>query len=174
MTKLVVKDWKQDVVYLIQFPRPGCIPSVSPFSLKLETWLRIVGLNYQNINNNFTLKSERGQVPFIEVNGRQIADSNLIIQELIKTFNLKIDQHLSEKDVAKFNVYTAFLEDSLFWSVVFFRSTNVGYFVTEKGFIGHFTGIKKALAKAFLVRQFQKMVSTTTFMNLYNVIIVSV
>lgn len=43
---LLKRDWQNDRIYLVQFPRAGCIPSVSPFALKLETWLRITGLPY--------------------------------------------------------------------------------------------------------------------------------
>lgn len=39
--------WKQDVVYLFQFKRSTCIPSMSPFSLKLETWLRMANVPYE-------------------------------------------------------------------------------------------------------------------------------
>lgn len=43
---LLKRDWQKDHVYLIQFPRAGCIPSLSPFALKLETWLRMAGIQY--------------------------------------------------------------------------------------------------------------------------------
>ncbi|VDM45972.1 unnamed protein product [Toxocara canis] len=43
---ILKRDWQKDHVYLIQFPRAGCIPTLSPFALKLETWLRITGINY--------------------------------------------------------------------------------------------------------------------------------
>ncbi len=40
-------DWKKGTVYLYQFPRSPCIPSISPFCLKLETWLRMADVNYE-------------------------------------------------------------------------------------------------------------------------------
>lgn len=42
----LVRDWKQDVVYIVQFPRLRVIPSASPFSLKVETFVRFNKLNY--------------------------------------------------------------------------------------------------------------------------------
>lgn len=40
-------DFEEDTVYLYQFARCPTIPSVSPFCLKVETWLRMVGLKYE-------------------------------------------------------------------------------------------------------------------------------
>jgi len=43
----LVNDWEKDLVYLIQLPRAGCVPSLSPYALKLETWLRMADISYQ-------------------------------------------------------------------------------------------------------------------------------
>lgn len=40
-------DFKKDVVYVYQFPRSLVIPSLSPYCLKLETWLRLADINYE-------------------------------------------------------------------------------------------------------------------------------
>lgn len=40
-------DFKPGVVYVYQFPRSRVIPSISPFALKLETWLRLADINYE-------------------------------------------------------------------------------------------------------------------------------
>jgi len=40
-------NFEKDVVYLYQFSRTPTIPSVSPFCLKVETWLRLAGLKYE-------------------------------------------------------------------------------------------------------------------------------
>lgn len=43
-------NFEKDVVYLYQFSRTPTIPSVSPFCLKVETWLRLAGLKYEVSN----------------------------------------------------------------------------------------------------------------------------
>lgn len=40
-------NFEKDVVYLYQFSRTPTIASVSPFCLKVETWLRLAGLKYE-------------------------------------------------------------------------------------------------------------------------------
>jgi hypothetical protein len=45
-TQLLVRDWKQDVVYLVQFPRFHSTVTASGFALKLETWLRFTKIDY--------------------------------------------------------------------------------------------------------------------------------
>lgn len=40
-------SFEKDVVYLYQFSRTPLLPSVSPYCLKVETWLRLAGLKYE-------------------------------------------------------------------------------------------------------------------------------
>ena len=50
------------------------------FSLKLETWIKLNKIPYENV---YSIKfSKKGQIPYIELNGNQLADSNLIIPKL--------------------------------------------------------------------------------------------
>ncbi len=41
------KDFENDVVYLFQFNRSHTVPSVSPYCLKVETWLKLQGIKYE-------------------------------------------------------------------------------------------------------------------------------
>jgi len=73
-------DFEKDVIYLVQFPVSPNIRTISPFSLKVETYLRLKKIRYEPI---YSFKfGRKGQVPYIELNGEQIPDSNHIIQEL--------------------------------------------------------------------------------------------
>lgn len=40
-------NFEKDVVYLYQFSRTALLPSLSPYCLKVETWLRLAGLKYE-------------------------------------------------------------------------------------------------------------------------------
>jgi hypothetical protein len=46
--KLHTENWTKNVVYLYQFPRsPIPLPNLSPFCLKLETWLKANKIQYE-------------------------------------------------------------------------------------------------------------------------------
>lgn len=52
-------NFEKDVVYLYQFSRTPLLPSLSPYCLKVETWLRLANLKYE-VSNLF--------LPFIYTN----------------------------------------------------------------------------------------------------------
>jgi len=91
------KDFEKDIVYLYQFPRCPKLPNISPKCLKVETWLKLHGIKYENVNHNAKLRSKRGLLPFVELNGEEIADSEIIIKSLAKTYNKDLDASLNQE-----------------------------------------------------------------------------
>ena len=56
----------------------------------METWIKLNKIKYENV---YSIKfSKKGQIPYIELNGEQVADSNIIIPKLkvINVFSLNI------------------------------------------------------------------------------------
>ncbi|CAI5441532.1 unnamed protein product [Caenorhabditis angaria] len=96
-------NWKTDTVYLYQFPRPANkIPNLSPFCLKIETFLRANQIKHEVIGTWLTLRqSPKGLLPFIELNGQQISDSQIIIWKLQKHFDLKDELEDRERGIAR-------------------------------------------------------------------------
>ena len=76
-------NYESGLVYLMQFPVSPTVRTISPFSLKLETYFRLKKVPYENV---YTLNfdSKKRFIPYIELDGEQMADSNLIIQEMEK------------------------------------------------------------------------------------------
>jgi len=103
---------KPGKVVLHQFA-PGNVVSGSPPCLKLETFLRMTKIPY---DNEYGLKfSKKGKMPWIEFNGREIADSNFCIQFLNKEFQVDIDSHLSATEKAIAHSVRTMLEENTYW-----------------------------------------------------------
>ncbi|KAL9961718.1 hypothetical protein ACROYT_G030718 [Oculina patagonica] len=82
---------KPGTVVLHQFPPFDGSPvvSASPPCLKLETFLRMAKIPYEN---EYGFKfSKKGKMPWIEFNEQEIADCNFCIQFLKKEFQVDID-----------------------------------------------------------------------------------
>merc|ERR1719378_918078 len=109
--QLIKKDWEKNVVYLFQFPLCPTVRTISPFALKLETWLKLTGIKYENV---FTMKfGSKGQIPYIELNGEQIPDSNIIINVLKEHFGKDPDQLCTSSDLAVGHAVTGLVEHHL-------------------------------------------------------------
>ena len=104
---------KPGTVILHQFVPLDNVVSGSPPCLKLETFLRMTKIPYENDNR---LKfSKKGKMPWIEFNGQEIADSNICIHFLKNEFQVNIDSHLSATEKAIAHSVRTMLEENTFW-----------------------------------------------------------
>lgn len=134
-------NFEKDVVYLFQFSRTPVIPSMSPYCLKVETWLRLAGLKYENIDHKMKFKSKKGLLPFVELNGEEINDSAVIIKELSQRFDKDLDAGLdsSQKNVS--HAMISMIENHLFWVLMWWRTKHPdniikGYKMNLQHFLG--------------------------------------
>uniref|UniRef100_A0A915CPG4 Metaxin glutathione S-transferase domain-containing protein n=1 Tax=Ditylenchus dipsaci TaxID=166011 RepID=A0A915CPG4_9BILA len=142
---LVVRDWKQDVINLIQPPRTKLIPSPSPFALKLETWLRINKLSYVNVSNEFTKASSK---------------ATTLLTNFAR-FNLGIDRNLTTKERAESRAITILIEESLFRCLGYSRSRDFSWFATDDGYLTYLTGVKKFLFQKIGTKTIQSGIKKT-------------
>ena len=109
------------MIKLFQFPPHWNIPNASPFCLKVETYLRMTKLPYQPIKYMDPRKAPMGKLPFIEDNGRTIADSSLIISYLKKTYGDKLDAALTSAQHAQSILIQRMLDNHLYWCMLYSR-----------------------------------------------------
>ncbi|CAH0545712.1 unnamed protein product [Brassicogethes aeneus] len=122
--KVVVhkSNYEKDIVYLYQFSRTPLLPSLSPYCLKVESWLRLAGVKYENVDHKMKYRSKKGQLPFIELNGEEIADSAIIIKELSQKFGHDLDAALTAEQRNLAHATISMIENHLAWVVMWWRS----------------------------------------------------
>lgn len=128
-------------------PGTGRLPTVSPFSLKLETWLRMVGVPYEH-QDAFFHQSPSGRLPFAEHGSERITDSSRIIAYAKKTWGVDPDAHLGPAERALTTLLGAAFEDFLYFA----RSYD--QFVVEENYLR-----AKAYVAAFLPEE-QREIAT--------------
>jgi len=102
-------DFKENIVYMVQFPASPYIRTISPFALKLETWLRLKNVPYEPVYSQKF--SRKGQIPYIELNGQQYPDSNQIVQELQKMGIAPPDENMTPDKKAISHLATVAIEN---------------------------------------------------------------
>ncbi|CAG0917321.1 unnamed protein product [Notodromas monacha] len=69
---------------------------------------------YENVDHKMSLRSKRGQLPFVELNGEEIADSEIIIEELAKRFGKNLDDKLTAEQRCLSLTTISMIENELF------------------------------------------------------------
>jgi glutathione S-transferase len=93
-------------------------PNASPFCTKLECYLRMAEVPYKPGKPDFR-KAPKGKVPFVELDGKLLGDSQLIIEELEKRLakagKRPLDQGMAPRDVAIARMIRRTLEEGLYF-----------------------------------------------------------
>src|SRR5687767_760457 len=107
-------------ILLYQPPGAWGLPSVSPFCLKLETWLRMAELPFE-VGSPSPTGAPKGKFPYVEVNGETIADSHHIIERLTRDRGVTLDEGLSPADAARGWALRRMLEEGTYFILVYER-----------------------------------------------------
>lgn len=76
------------------------LPTVSPFGLKLVTWLKMVGLPHEVLVENNPGKGPKGKCPWAVIDGETIGDSELIMGRLRERATVDLDAGLEPEQRA--------------------------------------------------------------------------
>ncbi|MCR9212872.1 MAG: glutathione S-transferase family protein [Proteobacteria bacterium] len=102
-----------------QFP-PFLQMQPSPFGLKLETWLRMKELPYAS-QGSFTKMGPKNKVPFAEIDGQLIGDSELIIERINDILGGDNISELTAMERAKSLVIRRLVEEHLYFVLMHSR-----------------------------------------------------
>jgi len=119
------KDFATDVVYVYQFSRTPTVPNISPFCLKVETWLKLNGVKFESIQHFNKLRSKRGLLPFVEFNGEEIADSEFIISTLGEKLGKDMDAGLGQEQKGVQHAMMTMVDNHLHWCFLSWQTRDV-------------------------------------------------
>jgi len=125
------------VIRLYQFRPAFGLPNASPFCMKVETYLRMAGLAYECPRGADPRKSPKGKMPYIEDEGRVVADSSFIIDYLKRKYGDALDSHLNTAELAYALACQRMLEENTYWAVLYFRWIDEsGWALTREALFG--------------------------------------
>jgi glutathione S-transferase len=106
------------------------LPTVGPFALKLLAWLELAGLPYEQAVEANPRKGPKGKNPWIELDGKRIGDSEVIIELLKKRYSIDLDAGLTPEQLASGHAWRRSFEEHyhqvLEWEL-FFHSAGAAW-----------------------------------------------
>ncbi|XP_041361937.1 failed axon connections homolog [Gigantopelta aegis] len=123
-------------IVIHQFGRGPRAPSLSPFVVKLETYMRMAKLEY---TSEFGMKmSSKGKIPWMTCNGKVVADSQLCIDFLNKEMGIDLSAHLTPEERAIARAFQKMVEENSYWVMALTR-----FVFDNKEFLGKVVGLPK-------------------------------
>jgi len=113
-------DAKQPgILVLHQCPRGRKTPCIAPYPLKLETFLRVNGINYEA---DFTGTEPRSHgSPWITLDLEDISDSQVCLQYIVNKYGVDQLSDYDEKERSLARAYNHLLENHLYWGIALWR-----------------------------------------------------
>jgi glutathione S-transferase len=96
------------------------VKNMSPFCQKLEAYLRFAGVPYKVVEEARAKNAPRGKLPFVDVDGVNLADGGLIVGFLKRHYR-DIDAGLTPMQVAQGRMLSAMLQNELYWMTLYYE-----------------------------------------------------
>ena len=141
----------------LYFSRSLWVEKCQPFCLKVEMALKHLGLESEIVEINDPRKAPKGKLPYIEVDGKVIADSELIFEYLDEISQGGLYADLSPLERAQGTAFVRMADDHLYWMMVASRWLDNGWFPNiVAGFFGFVPGILRGFVAKGAQKQMQK------------------
>jgi glutathione S-transferase len=101
----------QSKIRVFTFPPAWGLPTCGPFGLKLEVCLRLLEVPYERIYEPDNSKGPKRKSPWIDDDGVQLGDTELILQHLERTRGLAVDRDLDASARAHSHVFRQSMEE---------------------------------------------------------------
>ena len=109
-------DYPRDTIVVHSCKRGPYAPSLGNMVVKLETYLRMGNIPYETHCDNYNgPHGPKGKIPWIEYNGQEIGDSELIIDFMKKELNVDLDRKLSGVQKAQGRAIQKWVDEFTYW-----------------------------------------------------------
>ncbi len=109
------------MIELYQFPTAYGLPNLSPFCMKLETYLRMAGIPYEIRWKSAPFGTPKGKLPYIRDGETCIGDSSFVIEYLKGRYGDALDGWLTPEQRATALALQRLMEEHLYWAVLYLR-----------------------------------------------------
>ncbi|MGR9086733.1 MAG: glutathione S-transferase family protein [Gammaproteobacteria bacterium] len=112
------------MITLYKFGPIGDVCDASPFCVKVEAYLRMANLPYETRSGALYLrKAPKRKLPYIDDDGKIVADSGFILNHLKAAHGDTLDSGLSVEEKAIAHSFIRMIEENLYWVLVHARWT---------------------------------------------------
>jgi glutathione S-transferase len=106
---------------LFQFPAQKFFPNISPFCVKLETYLKMAEIPYETVYTFGMGKNSKKLMPYIEYDGQIKGDTTLIIDWLVEKHGDKVDFWLNDEQKAISWAFISMVENHIYSFGLYYR-----------------------------------------------------
>lgn len=142
------------MITLYGFGKRYGLADASPFVLKVDTFLRLAGIEFKRADKPTNLfKAPKAKLPFIEDGDQRIADSYFILKYLEENYGVSLDSHLSDEQRASSCLMIKAIEEHLYFCLVYSRWVRDDTWpILKKGFFGNMPPVLRTIAPGFARR----------------------
>ncbi len=134
------------MITLYQFKPAFGLPNASPFCMKVETYLRMAALPYECVYGADLRRAPKGKLPYIEDGNTRIGDSGFIVDYLARTYDVRLDEYLSDNQRAQALAIRRMIEENLYWAAIHARwIEDAGFALTRAAFFDDMPPLLKQL-----------------------------
>jgi glutathione S-transferase len=145
------------VITLYQFDPAFGLPNASPFCMKVETYLRMAGLDYQAPPGVNIMQAPKGKMPWIDDDGQVVADSTFIVAYLKQRYGDRLDSRLNAPERATALAFQRLMEEDLYWALLYSRwFEDDGWTLTRAAFFSRLPPVARSVVPALARRGMRK------------------
>ena len=110
------------MIRLYQFGPAWGLPDPSPFCMKVVTYLQLANIDFESVSGlNNLRRAPKGKLPYIDDEGKIVADSGFIIPYLQAKYGNPIDEPTDPRQRGALRAITRMLDEDLYFAMVYAR-----------------------------------------------------